>query len=70
MIGQEQRVHTGWLEAAATEPRIVYAPHTDASYRFPESEAVYRLVSGLATRWRLRQAERAGVIDHSGLPVG
>jgi hypothetical protein len=60
VIGQEQRVHTGWLEAQPGDRRLVYAPHTNANYRFPESEAVYRLVSGGATRWRLRQGRRAG----------
>lgn len=58
VIGQEQRVHTGWLEPWPTG--LVYAPHTDASYRFPASEALYRLVSGGATRWRLHAARRAG----------
>jgi hypothetical protein len=60
VIGQEQRVHTGWLEAQPAEPRLIYAPHTNASYRFPASETLYRLVSGSATRWRLRRARRAG----------
>ena len=59
VIGQEQRVHTGWLEAQPGSP-LLYAPHTDASYRFPASEPVYRLVSGAATRWRYRQGRRAG----------
>ena len=58
LIGQEQRVHTGWLDARRGE--LVYAPHTDASYRFPASEALYKLVSGGATRWRIRKARRAG----------
>jgi hypothetical protein len=57
VIGQEQRVHTGWLEAQPDE--LLYAPHTDASYRFPESETIYRFVSGLATRWRYRQGRRS-----------
>lgn len=62
VIGQEQRVHTGWLEAQSPGPALVYAPHTNASYRFPASEAVYRLVSGAATRWRYRQGRRAGLL--------
>jgi hypothetical protein len=61
VIGQEQRVHTGWLEANRTEPRLLYAPHTNASYWFPASEPLYRFVSGLATRWRLRATRRAGL---------
>jgi hypothetical protein len=51
VIGQEQRVCTGWLEAGPAG--VVYAPHTSAGYRFPASEPLYRLVSGGATRWRL-----------------
>jgi hypothetical protein len=62
VIGQEQRVHTGWLDANGAGAGAVYAPHTDASYRFPTSEAVYRLVSGAATRWRYRQGRRAGLL--------
>lgn len=54
VIGQEQRVHTGWLEAGPTGSAPVYAPHTHAGYRFPASEPLYRLVSGGATRWRYR----------------
>ena len=59
VIGQEQHVYTGWLEADGS--RLVYAPHTSASYWFPPSETLYRLVSGGATRWRLRKARRAGL---------
>jgi hypothetical protein len=62
VVGQEQRVHTGWLEADPTEGRHLYAPHTDASYRFPASEALFRLVSGGATRLRVRQGRRAGLL--------
>ena len=54
VIGQEQRVHTGWLEAGPTGSAPVYAPHTHAGYWFPASEPLYRLVSGGATRWRYR----------------
>ncbi len=61
VIGQEQRVHTGWLENPDGGP-VLYAPHTDASYRFPASERLYRLVSGAATRWRYRQGRRAGLL--------
>jgi hypothetical protein len=58
MIGQDQRKHTGWLEADSD--RIVYAPHTDSSYRFPESTALYRVVSGGGTRWYEWRGRRAG----------
>jgi hypothetical protein len=60
VIGQNQRKHTGWLEA---EPgRALYAPHTEASYRFPASQTVFRIVSGAGTRWGLRGARRAGFV--------
>jgi nitroimidazol reductase NimA-like FMN-containing flavoprotein (pyridoxamine 5'-phosphate oxidase superfamily) len=61
VIGQNQRKHTGWLEAGPAQGRIVYAPHTKANYRFPTSRIVYRLVAGGATRWGLRGARRAGL---------
>ena len=64
VIGQEQRVHTGWLEAGSEGSGPVYAPHTDAGYWFPASESLYRLVSGGATRWRLRRGRRAGAIRY------
>jgi hypothetical protein len=57
--GQIQRVHTGWLEAG---DRLVYAPHTQAAYRLPESLLLYRLVVGGFTRLRQRQARRAGFL--------
>jgi Pyridoxamine 5'-phosphate oxidase len=67
VIGQNQRIHTGWLEAGAGDAGLVYAPHTSASYRFPASEPTYRFVSGLGTRWRYRQGRRAGRLP-DGLP--
>jgi hypothetical protein len=68
VVGQEQRVYTGWLGADLSERgKLLYSPHTDASYRFPASETVYRLVSGGATRWRLWRARRAGLVP-PGLP--
>jgi hypothetical protein len=48
--GQEQRRHTGWLEDG------VYAPHTRAGYRLPESRLVFHLVGGAFTRWGIRSA--------------
>jgi hypothetical protein len=62
VLGQNQHVHTGWLEAEHGGGRVVYAPHTEASYRLPPSKLLYRLVVGMATRWRLRQARRAGFV--------
>jgi hypothetical protein len=60
VIGQHQRIHTGWLEADPGERVVTYAPHTAATYRFPSSETLFRIVAGVGTRWRLRQARRAG----------
>jgi hypothetical protein len=60
VLGQNQRVHTGWLEADPPDGALIYAPHTQASYRLPPSRLLYRLVVGTATRHRLRQARRAG----------
>jgi hypothetical protein len=62
VIGQNQRKHTGWLEADPAGRRIVYAPHTKSNYRFPTSRIVFRLVAGGATRWGLRRARRAGFL--------
>jgi hypothetical protein len=61
VIGQHQRVHTGWLEAAQDGSEVTYAPNTEATYRFPSSETLFHLVAGGGTRWRLRQARRAGI---------
>jgi hypothetical protein len=60
MIGQNQRKYTGWLEARDEE--LVYAPHTESSYRLPESLTLYRLVSGAATRVWLWRARRSGAL--------
>ena len=61
VVGQNQRKHTGWLEADRGEG-LVYAPHTEASYRFPTSKILFQLVSGGATRWGVRGARRAGFV--------
>jgi Pyridoxamine 5'-phosphate oxidase len=61
VVGQHQRVHTGWLEAGDGPGGLVYAPHTEASYRFPASKPLFRLIAGGATRWRLRRARSAGL---------
>ena len=58
VIGQDQRKHTGWLHDDRDE--LVYAPHTESSYRFPASWPLYRFVSGAGTRWGVRGARRAG----------
>ena len=58
--GQEQRIHTGWMEAAPDGRRVVYAPHTEAGYRLPSSTLLYRLAAGFVTRRGMRGARRAG----------
>jgi hypothetical protein len=62
VLGQRQRIYTGWLEAESRERRLVYAPHTEAAYRLPPSKLLYKLVVGLFTRLRLRGARRAGLL--------
>jgi hypothetical protein len=62
VIGQNQRKHTGWLEADPEGGRLLYAPHTESSYRFPTSRTLFKLVSGGGTRWGLRGARRAGFV--------
>jgi hypothetical protein len=62
VVGQNQRKHTGWLEPGPAEQRPVFAPHTDASYRFPASKLLFRLVAGGGTRFWLRRARRAKTV--------
>jgi hypothetical protein len=59
MIGQEQRVHTGWLERGPQT--ISYAPHTKAGYRVPASKPAMVFGAGLGTRMGLRKARQAGL---------
>jgi hypothetical protein len=61
VVGQRQRIHTGWLEAPARASAVTYSPHTKAGYRMPNSRFVYRIAAGLVTRMRYREARRAGV---------
>jgi hypothetical protein len=59
MIGQEQRIHTGWVSSAGAG-RVLYSPHTKAGYRLPPSKALYTLgCAMLATR--MRAARKAGL---------
>ena len=59
MVGQEQRIHTGWLQADSATAR--YAPHTDAGYRLPASQLAFNIAAGAGTRLGLRAARKAGV---------
>jgi hypothetical protein len=58
--GQNQRKHTGWLEAEPGATRVTYAPHTEAGYVMPSSMLVYRLAAGWGTRRGYRGAQEAG----------
>jgi hypothetical protein len=60
--GQNQRRHSGWLEAASGERRVIYAPHTAHGYYMPWSETVFRLSAGFETRRRYRLGRRAGFL--------
>jgi hypothetical protein len=59
-FGQNQRRHTGWLEAQPGS--VVYAPHTEAGYRLPTSRLLYRTGAGFVTRRGYREARRAGFL--------
>jgi hypothetical protein len=59
MIGQEQRVHTGWLESDGSD-RVNYMPHTKAGYRLPSSKVAFVLASG-SIAFRMKKAREAGV---------
>lgn len=58
VIGQHQRIHTGWLTVDPTHNHALYAPHTAFGYRMPASTLLYRLVVGLATRRGARTAHQ------------
>lgn len=62
VLGQEQRVHTGWLEAEPGATEVLYAPHTQSGYRLPPSKLLYRVAVGGLARHGLRQARRAGFV--------
>jgi hypothetical protein len=59
MIGQEQRIHTGWVSSDGAG-RVSYAPHTEAGYRLPPSRALYTLACA-SLALRIRGARAAGV---------
>jgi hypothetical protein len=59
MIGQEQRIHTGWVSSEGAG-RALYSPHTQTGYRLPPSKVLYTL--GCATlAMRMRAARNAGL---------
>ncbi len=58
MVGQEQRIHTGWVEVG--DGKIVYSPHTRSGYKLPASKTLMTLGSAsLATR--MGKARAAGI---------
>lgn len=59
MIGQEQRVHTGWLESDGSD-RVEYAPHTKAGYRLPTSKLAF-IMGSASIAFRMKKAREAGL---------
>ncbi|CAN5448687.1 hypothetical protein BH10ACT11_BH10ACT11_21450 [soil metagenome] len=57
MHGQEQRIHTGWLEV--DESGGTYSPHTRGGYKLPASQPAFTLACGIV-RARKRGARKAG----------
>lgn len=60
MIGQEQRVHTGWLEVDAGE--AVYAPHTKAGHAVPASKHLMAVGTALTMPRGYREARKLGQV--------
>jgi hypothetical protein len=58
MVGQEQRIHTGWL--TAQDDAAVYSPHGRSGYRMPPSNLVYH-VGCASLALRMRGARKARV---------
>jgi hypothetical protein len=58
VTGQRQMIFTGWMESGSSAFTVTYSPHTLAAYRMPSSRLVYRVVVGLSTRLRYREAQR------------
>jgi len=59
MVGQEQRIHTGWLDAG--EDGATYAAHTRTGYRLPASKAIFVFGAGAGTRAGIRKARERGL---------
>ena len=58
-VGLRQRVYTGWLEQHAAAGRVVYAPHTEASFTIPRSRLAFWIAAGGGTRLQVTQPARA-----------
>ena len=59
MIGQEQRMYTGWLDVAGE--RATYAPHTRTGARLPASKLLFTLGAGAVTRMGIGKARERGL---------
>jgi hypothetical protein len=59
MVGQEQRVHTGWLEVDGAE--AVYAPHTKSGHALPGSSTLFAVGAGVGMRPGYKQARKLGL---------
>jgi hypothetical protein len=63
MVGQEQRVHTGWLEVDGDE--AVYAPHTKSGGALPASRSLFAVGAGIGMRPGYRKARKLGLVQPS-----
>ncbi len=57
MVGQEQRIHTGWLRSDGAGT-VIYMPHTRSGYRLPASRLVYSAACA-SLKLRMRAARKA-----------
>jgi nitroimidazol reductase NimA-like FMN-containing flavoprotein (pyridoxamine 5'-phosphate oxidase superfamily) len=48
--GEQQRIHTGWLDVGPDCRTAVYRPHSTFGFRMPPSKTLYQLIIGLAAR--------------------
>jgi hypothetical protein len=59
MIGQEQRIQTGWLDVEGG--RVTYSGHTKAGYKLPASSFLFTFAAGAGTRTGIRKARERGL---------
>lgn len=59
--GEQQQIHTGWLEVGSDRCTAVYRPHSSFGFRMPPSRTLYQLIIGFAAR---RGARSAGAVGH------
>jgi hypothetical protein len=59
MVGQEQRVHTGWLEVDGDE--AVYAAHTKSGHNLPASKPLFAVGAGIGMRPGYKEAQKLGL---------